>query len=103
MRLMPVQGMYFSNAVRQCCYNRIAESNTMIMNNNISLLFSLTALLSGFLMAGVTQADVTGVALTREAQAAITPAKAVEMLKQGRAITHHETRVMQNLCRRWQR
>jgi carbonic anhydrase len=44
---------------------------------------ALTLALTGFVMTGVAHADSAGVALTREAQAAITPAKALEMLKQG--------------------
>jgi carbonic anhydrase len=54
-----------------------------MMNNMKSLLLSLALALSVFWVAGVVQAEATDVALTREAQAAITPARALEMLKQG--------------------
>lgn len=43
----------------------------------------LTSLLTGFVASGAVHADTMGAALTREAQAAITPATALEMLKQG--------------------
>jgi carbonic anhydrase len=45
----------------------------------LSLVFTLT----GLVAAGTVHADAAGVALTSEAQAAITPAKALQMLKQG--------------------
>jgi carbonic anhydrase len=44
---------------------------------------ALTSLFTGFMASGAVHADTMGAALTREAQAAITPAKALEMLKQG--------------------
>ena len=53
------------------------------MNIIKSLLLSLALALPVFWVAGVVQAEATDVALTREAQAAITPARALEMLKQG--------------------
>jgi len=53
------------------------------MNTIKSLLLSLALALPVFWVAGVVQAQATDVALTREAQAAITPARALEMLKQG--------------------
>lgn len=53
------------------------------MNIIKSLLLSLALALPVFWVAGVVQAQATDVALTREAQAAITPARALEMLKQG--------------------
>jgi len=43
----------------------------------------LTSWLTGFVASGAVHADAMGAALTREAQAAITPATALEMLKQG--------------------
>ena len=54
-----------------------------MMNNIKSLLLSLALALPVFWVASVVQAEATDVALTREAQAAITPARALEMLKQG--------------------
>ena len=54
-----------------------------MMNTLKSLLLSLALALPVFWVAGVVQAEATDVALTREAQAAITPARALEMLKQG--------------------
>ena len=54
-----------------------------MMNTIKSLLLSLALALPVFWVAGVVQAAATDVALTREAQAAITPARALEMLKQG--------------------
>ncbi len=54
-----------------------------MINNMKSLLLSLALALPVFWVAGVVQAEATDVALTREAQAAITPARALEMLKQG--------------------
>ena len=53
------------------------------MNTIKSMLLSLALALPVFWVAGVVQAEATYVALTREAQAAITPARALEMLKQG--------------------
>ena len=53
------------------------------MNIIKSLLLSLALALPVFWVAGVVQAQATDVALTREAQAAISPARALEMLKQG--------------------
>ena len=53
------------------------------MNTIKSLLLSLALALPVFWVTGVVQAEATAVALTREAQAAITPARALEMLKQG--------------------
>jgi carbonic anhydrase len=44
---------------------------------------ALTVALTGFVASGAVHADTTGVALTKKAQAAITPAKALELLKQG--------------------
>jgi len=55
----------------------------MITNTTKSLLLALAIALPGSVLSGAVHADTTGVALTREAQAAITPAKALEMLKQG--------------------
>jgi carbonic anhydrase len=54
-----------------------------MINNIKSLLLSLVLALPVFWVTGVVQAEAADVALTREAQAAITPARAVEMLKQG--------------------
>ena len=48
-----------------------------------SILLALVITLTGVVLPGVIQADTKGAALTREGQAAITPAKALEMLKQG--------------------
>ena len=53
------------------------------MNTIKPMLLSLALALPVFWVAGVVQAEATDVALTREAQAAITPARALEMLKQG--------------------
>jgi carbonic anhydrase len=53
------------------------------MNTIKPMLLSLALALPVFWVAGVVQAQATDVALTREAQAAITPARALEMLKQG--------------------
>ena len=53
------------------------------MNTVKSLLLSLALALPVFWVSGVVQAETADVALTREAQAAITPARALEMLKQG--------------------
>jgi carbonic anhydrase len=44
---------------------------------------ALTSWLTGFVASGAVHADTASTALTREAQAAITPATALEMLKQG--------------------
>lgn len=55
----------------------------MIPNSAKSILLSLAFTLTGLLAFGAAHADTAGAALTREAQAAITPAKALEMLKQG--------------------
>ena len=44
---------------------------------------TLTVALTGFVATGAVHAETASVALTREAQAAITPGKALEMLKQG--------------------
>ena len=54
-----------------------------MMNTIKSLLLPLALALPVFWVTGVVQAEATDVALTREAQAAITPARALEMLKQG--------------------
>ena len=48
-----------------------------------STLLALVMTLTGIVLPGVIHADTTGAALPREGQAAITPAKALEMLKQG--------------------
>jgi carbonic anhydrase len=48
-----------------------------------SILLTLAIALTGVVLSGVSQADTAGAALTREAQAAITPTRALEMLKQG--------------------
>jgi carbonic anhydrase len=48
-----------------------------------SILLTLAIALTGVVLSGVSQADTAGAALTSEGQAAITPAKAIEMLKQG--------------------
>ena len=55
----------------------------MKANAKKSLLFALAVSLTGFMPFGAVHADTAGATLTREAQAAITPAKALEMLKQG--------------------
>ena len=47
--------------------------------------FALTVALTGLVVSGAVHASAAGAALTKEAQAAITPAKALEMLKQGNA------------------
>ena len=52
-------------------------------NTTRSLLLALAVVLTGPLATATVQADSPGAALTQEAQAAITPAKALEMLKQG--------------------
>jgi len=43
----------------------------------------MTVVLTGFVISAAVEADTAGAALTREAQDAITPARAVEMLKEG--------------------
>lgn len=48
-----------------------------------SLFLALAVVLTNLLPFGALHAESAGVALTREAQVAITPAKALEMLKQG--------------------
>ena len=48
-----------------------------------TIVFTLAAALTAFTAPGVVLADTAGAALTREAQTAITPTKALEMLKQG--------------------
>ncbi len=55
----------------------------MITNAMKSIVFALATALTAFTAPGIVLADTAGAALTREAQAAITPAKALEMLKQG--------------------
>jgi carbonic anhydrase len=55
----------------------------MIPNTTKLLLLALATALVGFVASGTLHADTAGAAFTREAQAAITPAKALEMLKQG--------------------
>ncbi len=55
----------------------------MLPNNTRSLLMVLAIALTGFLASAAVQADPAAAALTRVAQAAITPAKALEMLEQG--------------------
>jgi carbonic anhydrase len=55
----------------------------MLPNTSKSIVFTLAAALTALVASGAVLADTTGVALTKEAQAAITPAKALEMLKQG--------------------
>jgi carbonic anhydrase len=55
----------------------------MIPNSAKSILLSLVFTLTGLVAPGTVHADAAGAALTSEAQAAITPAKALEMLKQG--------------------
>jgi len=55
----------------------------MLPNITKSIVFTLVAALTTFIAPGVVRADSAGAALTREAQTAITPAKALEMLKQG--------------------
>ena len=55
------------------------------MNSNVTkyFLLALAVTLTGVVTSGVGYADTAGAALTKEAQAAITPARALEMLKQG--------------------
>ncbi len=55
----------------------------MIPSNMKSLLLAMAIALTGFLASAAVHADTAGAALTRKAQAAITPAKALEMLKRG--------------------
>jgi carbonic anhydrase len=55
----------------------------MMTNTMKSLLLTLAVALAGFVASAAVHADTAGVALTREAQATITPAKALEMLKLG--------------------
>ena len=55
----------------------------MITSTAKSIVFTLAAALTAFMAPGVVLADAAGAALTREAQAAITPTKALAMLKQG--------------------
>jgi carbonic anhydrase len=55
----------------------------MKANTTKSLLMALAVALTGFVASGAVHADTAGAALTREAQAAITPAKALGMLKRG--------------------
>ena len=55
------------------------------MTSNItkSFLLALAVTLTGFVTSCAVHSDTPGTALTREAQAAITPANALEILKQG--------------------
>ncbi len=55
----------------------------MIPNTTKSPPLALAAALTAFAMVNAVQADTAGAVMTQEAQAAITPAKALEMLKQG--------------------
>ncbi len=55
----------------------------MKLNTTRSFWVALTVTLAGFGGLGAAQAGAEEVALTREAQAAITPARALEMLKEG--------------------
>jgi carbonic anhydrase len=55
----------------------------MIPNTAKSILLSLIFTLTGLVAAGTVYADNAGAALTKAAQDAITPAKALQMLKQG--------------------
>ena len=55
----------------------------MVPKSAKSILLALAFALTGFVAPAAVHADTAGAALTREAQAAITPAKALEMLKQG--------------------
>lgn len=55
----------------------------MLPNTAKSIVFTLVTALTAFMAPGAVLAETAGAALTREAQAAITPAKALEMLKQG--------------------
>ena len=55
----------------------------MLLKSTKSFLSALAFTLTGVVAPAAVHADTAGAALTREAQAAITPAKALEMLKQG--------------------
>ena len=55
----------------------------MMLNTTKSPVVALAVALACFWAFGAVHADAADVALTKEAQAAITPAKALEMLKQG--------------------
>ena len=55
----------------------------MIVNSAKTIMLALAFSLTGFVVPAAVHADTAGAALTREAQAAITPAKALEMLKHG--------------------
>jgi carbonic anhydrase len=55
----------------------------MLLKSAKSFLLALAFTLTGVVAPAAVHADAAGAALTREAQAAITPAKALEMLKQG--------------------
>jgi len=55
----------------------------MLLKSAKSFLLALAFTLTGVVAPAAVHADTAGAALTREAQAAITPAKALEMLKQG--------------------
>jgi len=55
----------------------------MMLNTTKSPVVALAVALTCFWAFGAVQAEAADVALTKEAQAAITPAKALEMLKQG--------------------
>ena len=55
----------------------------MLPNIAKSIVFTLTTALTTSIAPGVVLADSAGAALTREAQAAITPTTALAMLKQG--------------------
>ena len=55
----------------------------MLLKPAKSFLLALAFTLTGVVAPAAVHADAAGAALTREAQAAITPAKALEMLKQG--------------------
>ena len=55
----------------------------MLANTAKSIVLTLAAALTASVAPGIVLAETAGAALTREAQAAITPAKALEMLKQG--------------------
>jgi len=55
----------------------------MLANTAKSIVLTLAAALTASVAPGIVLAETAGAALTREAQAAITPAKALKMLKQG--------------------
>ena len=55
----------------------------MMPNSTKSILLLLVFTFIGLVAFGTVHADTAGAAFTREAQAAITPAKALKMLKQG--------------------